>query len=91
MSFDLRQAMVDVAWSPFKSTVFIALSLNKTYAYNLDQDRHTRIGEIKPINCDMTNLAMNNKDPIFLVGDNKGNTIVIKMSQALSERKIIGV
>lgn len=89
MSFDLQQAMVDVVWSPFNSAVFIALSLNKTFAYDLEVQRHTRKAEIKPINCQMTNLAFNPVDPIFLVGDKKGTTIVIKLSQTLAKRKFL--
>jgi len=77
--------MCDVVWSPFNSSVFIALSLTKTYAYDLEQERHTRSAEIKPINCKMTNLAFNETDPIFLVGDAKGTTIVIKLSKNLAK------
>lgn len=87
MSFDLGYSMCDVVWSPFNSAVFIALSLTKTYAYDLEQERHTRSAEIKPINCKLTNLAFNPVDPIFLVGDAKGTTIVIKLSQNLAKRK----
>lgn len=87
MSFDLGQAMVDVIWSPFRASVFIALSLNKVYAYDLENDRHTRTAEIKPINCDLTNLALNNRDPIMLTGDVKGNVVVIKLAQSLASSK----
>ena len=89
MSFDLGQAMVDVVWSPFKSSVFIALSLSKAYAYDLKEERHTRQAEVKPVLYKMTNLAFNDKDPIFLVGDEKGSISVVKLSQALAKRKII--
>lgn len=84
MSFDLEFAMVDVVWSPFNSGVFIALSLNKVFAYNLDKDRHTRYAEIKPSNKNHTNLAFNPFDPIFLAGDNYGQIVVIKMNKLLA-------
>lgn len=86
MSFDLAQAMVDVVWSPFNAGVFIALSLNKAYAYNLEKNRHTRFAEIKPTNKALTNLAFNPFHPIFLVGDNYGSTVVFKMDKVLCER-----
>jgi dynein intermediate chain 1, axonemal len=89
MSFDLGQAMCDVVWSPFSSSVFIALSLEKTFAYDLEQERHTRSAEIRPINKNLTNLAFNPVDPIFLVGDVMGSTVVIKLSQNLAKRKYI--
>ncbi len=88
MSFDLNQVMLDVVWSPFNSYVFIALSLVKAYVYNLKADRHTRAADVKPSNFEkLTNLAVNPKDPIFLVGDIKGQVGVFKLSQDLARRK----
>ena len=88
MSFDLSQVMVDVVWSPFDSSVFIALSLMKAYVYNLDKDRHTRATDVKPSNFDkLTNLAFNPKDPIFLIGGSKGQVGVFKLNKELADRK----
>lgn len=89
ISFDLGQAMVDVVWSPFNSSVFLALSLNKAFAYNLETDRHTRSAEVKPSSANHTNLAFNPKDPIFLVGDAKGLVSVLKLSQSLAKRNLL--
>lgn len=89
MSFDLSQVMVDVVWSPFDSSVFIALSLMKAYVYNLQKDRHTRATDVKPANFDkLTNLAFNPKDPIFLIGGSKGQVGVFKLNRELVDRKL---
>ena len=85
MSFDLGQAMVDVSWSPFSSSVFVALSLEKTYVYDLRVDRHSRISENKPVKSKCTNLNINWKDPILLVGDSHGGVNSFKLSQQLAK------
>ena len=88
MSFDINQVMVDVVWSPFNSSVFIALGLMKAYIYNLDNDRHTRATDVKPTSFEkLTNVAFNPIDPVFLVGDCKGQVGVFKLSQDLAKRK----
>ena len=84
MSFDLGQAMVDVIWSPFSASVFVALSLEKTYVYDLRQDRHSRIAENKPVKSKCTNLAFNWQQPIILVGDSHGGVNSFKLSQYLA-------
>lgn len=38
--FELTQALVDVVWSPFNSSVFIASSLYKIYVFDLRENRH---------------------------------------------------
>jgi dynein intermediate chain 1 len=81
MSFDLGQAMVDVMWSPFSASVFVALSLEKTYVYDLREDRHTRIAENKPVKSKCTNLAWNWQQPVILVGDSHGGVNSFKLSK----------
>lgn len=83
MSFDLGQAMVDVKWSPFNASVFVALSLEKTYVYDLRKDRHSRYAENKPVKSKCTNLAFNWNKPIILIGDSHGGVNSFKLSQML--------
>lgn len=85
MSFDLGQAMVDVVWSPFSSSVFVALSLEKTYVYDLTVDRHSRAAENKPVKSKCTNLAFNKTQPLILVGDSHGGVNSFKLSQTLAK------
>lgn len=89
MSFDMKQVMVDVVWSPFDASVFIALSLMRAYVYNLDKDRHGSATDLKPVNFDkLTNVAFNPKDPIFLIGGSRGQVGVFKLSKDLANRKL---
>ena len=81
MSFDLGQAMVDVAWSPFSASVFVALSLEKTYVYDLRIDRHSRIAENKPVKSKCTNQVFSPFKPIILIGDSHGGVNSFKLSQ----------
>merc|ERR1711879_167766 len=85
MSYDLGQAMVDVVWSPFSASVFVALSLEKTYVYDLRVDRHSRIGENKPVKSKCTNLAFNPAQPVILVGDSNGGVNSFKLSTQLAK------
>lgn len=84
MSFDLGQAMVDVIWSPFSSSVFVALSLEKTYVYDMRVDRHSRIAENKPVRSRCSNLSFNWKNPILLIGDSHGGVNSFKLSSNLA-------
>lgn len=45
MSFDLGMQVVDVAWSPFSSTVFACAILDRLLVYDLSVDKHMRIAE----------------------------------------------
>lgn len=56
MTFELAQDLVDVVWSPFSSTVFIASSLNKIIVFDLKENRHQPISENKPFKAQCTNL-----------------------------------
>lgn len=90
MSFNLGFAVVDVEWSPFKSTIFIALSLKKCYVYDLAVNRHSREEEEKGLQNGMTNLAINPRDPIFLISNSQGKVGCAKLAQNLAKRKFLG-
>ena len=75
--------MVDVVWSPFSASVFVALSLEKTYVYDLRKDRHSRFAENKPVKSKCTNLSFNKHKPIILIGDSHGGVNSFKFSQVL--------
>jgi len=41
-SFDLGNAVGDIAWAPYSATVFAAVtSEGRLYIYDLDQNKHT--------------------------------------------------
>ena len=75
--------MVDVVWSPFESSVFIGLSLEKTHVFDLRQNRHVPIYENRPVKTKCTNLAINWEKPILLVGDFLGGVSTFKISDTI--------
>lgn len=84
MTFELGQAVVDVVWSPFSASVFIALSLDKTHVFDFKENRHMPIFENKPVRSKCTNLAINWKDPIVFVGDSHGGVSTFKISKDIA-------
>lgn len=89
MTFDLGQEMVDVAWSPFKSSVFFCLSQDKVYAYDLEINRHSPITEYRPVKSKCTNITFNWKNPILLVGDSHGGISSFKMAKELGTCRLL--
>ena len=57
--------------------------MEKTYVYDLREDRHTRIAENKPVKSKCTNLAWNWQQPIILIGDSHGGVNSFKLSTHL--------
>ena len=88
MTFELGQAVVDIVWSPFCASVFIALSLDKTYVFDLKESRHHPVYENKPVRSKCTNLAINWKDPLLYVGDSHGGVSTFKMSKNIGDPDI---
>ena len=87
LTFDLGEAVGDIAWSPFSSTVFAAVTNDgKVSVFDLSVDRH------EPL-CDqslqlgggrkLTRVAFNTVEPIILVGDDKGVVHALKLSPNL--------
>lgn len=86
-SFDLNSAVGDVAWAPFSSTVFAAVTADgKVVTYDLS------INKYEPI-CDqlvtqknktkLTHIAFNPVHPIIIVGDDRGYIVSLKLSPNL--------
>ena len=88
MTFELGQAVVDVVWSPFSASVFVALSLDKTYVFDFKENRHMPIFENKPVRSKCTNLAINWKDPIVFVGDSHGGVSTFKISKDIADPNV---
>lgn len=84
MTFDLGQAIVDVSWSPFNSAVFICLSLDKMHVFDLGANKYEPMAEIHPVDRKCTNLALNWKEPIVLVGDSHGGVSSFKLCRELA-------
>merc|ERR1712066_559510 len=92
MSFDLAQAIQDVAWAPYSSTTFAAItsegpsapSSGVVHLYDLSINRNERICEQKVVKrATLTHVAFNSIEPILIVGDNRGGVNTLKLSPNL--------
>jgi len=92
MSFDLAQAIGDVAWAPYSSTTFAAIttdgpaqpSSGVVHLYDLSINRNERICEQKVVKkAKLTHVAFNTAEPILIVGDDRGGINTLKLSPNL--------
>ena len=85
MSFDLGNAVGDVAWSPYSSTVFAAVTSDgKVHVFDLAENKHEPLCEQKVVKrAKLTHVSFNRKDPIIVVGDDRGGCNSLKLSPNL--------
>jgi dynein intermediate chain 1, axonemal len=91
VTFDLENQIEDIAWAPYSSTCFAAVTSTATqegrlYIYDLSQDKH------QELSCMMTtkkskalHVSFNPFGPYILVGDQRGGVISFKLPNHLSE------
>jgi dynein intermediate chain 1 len=85
LHFDLGNAVGDVCWSPFSSTVFAAVTTDgKVHVYDLSQNLHEPICAQKVVKrASLTNASFNAKDFVLIVGDDRGVVHSLKLSPNL--------
>eukprot|EP00439_Symbiodinium_sp_Y106_P035699 s966_g4.t1 len=92
LSFDLAQAIGDVAWAPYSSTTFAAITSEGAggstsgvvHLYDLHVDRNNRICEQKVVKrAKLTHVAFSSSEPIIIVGDDRGGVNTLKLSPNL--------
>jgi len=85
MTWDLNNAVNDVAWAPFSATVFAAVTADsKVHVFDLAQNKHEPMCEQKVIRKKkLTHIAFNPKEPIIVVGDDNGHCTALKLSPNL--------
>eukprot|EP00753_Platysulcus_tardus_P002773 PLAT11886.1.p2 GENE.PLAT11886.1~~PLAT11886.1.p2 ORF type:complete len:677 (+),score=331.33 PLAT11886.1:185-2032(+) len=88
MTFDLGNAVGDVAWAPYSSTVFAAVTNDgKVHVYDLNENKHEPLCEQKVVRrAKLTHIAFNPRDPIILVADDRGGVNSLKLSPNLRRR-----
>jgi len=88
MSFDLGNAVGDVTFAPYSSTVFSAVTSDgKVHVFDLNENKHEPLCEQKVVKpASLTHVTFNKQDPMVLVGDNRGAVNSLKLSPNL--RKI---
>eukprot|EP00929_Paragymnodinium_shiwhaense_P068237 TRINITY_DN3428_c0_g3_i1.p1 TRINITY_DN3428_c0_g3~~TRINITY_DN3428_c0_g3_i1.p1 ORF type:complete len:671 (-),score=205.60 TRINITY_DN3428_c0_g3_i1:273-2285(-) len=85
MSFDLAQAIGDVAWAPYSSTTFAAITSDGVvHIYDLSINRNERICYQKVVKrAKLTHVTFNSAEPIIIVGDDRGGVNTLKLSPNL--------
>ncbi|KAJ1446761.1 WD40-repeat-containing domain protein [Pelagophyceae sp. CCMP2097] len=85
MSFDLGNAVGDVAWSPYSATVFAAVTSDgKVHVFDLAENKHEPLCEQKVVKrAKLTHVSFNQRDPILIVGDDRGGVNSLKLSPNL--------
>lgn len=85
LSFDLANAVGDVAWSPYSSTVFAAVTSDgKVHVFDLSENKHEPLCEQKVVKkAKLTHVSFNRNDPVLIVGDDKGGVNSLKLSPNL--------
>ncbi|KAK7116011.1 dynein intermediate chain 2, ciliary-like isoform X2 [Littorina saxatilis] len=88
--FDLNNSVGDVAWAPYSSTVFAAVTADgKVYVYDLNINKYEPLCEqmvAQKKKTKLTHIEFNPTYPIIIVGDDRGNVTSLKLSPNL--RKI---
>eukprot|EP00873_Tetraselmis_striata_P040142 jgi/Tetstr1/460406/TSEL_000083.t1 len=85
MTFDLNNSVGDVAWAPYSSTVFAAVTADgKVNVFDLDENKHEPMCEQKVVRkAKLTKIVFNPKYPVILVGDDRGCVTSLKLSPNL--------
>ena len=85
LSFDLGNAVGDVAWAPYSSTVFAAVTSDgKVHIFDLAENKHEPLCEQKVVKrAKLTHCSFNQRDPIIIVGDDRGGVNSLKLSPNL--------
>ena len=86
-SWDLNNAVVDVAWAPFSSTVFACVTANATvHVFDIAQNKLEPLCEQRVVRkSKLTRVCFNAKEPVILVGDDKGGVMALKLSPNLRQ------
>jgi len=92
LSFDLAQAIGDVAWAPYASTTFAAITSDGpgastsgvVHIYDLSINRNDHVCEQKVVKrAKLTHVAFSTDEPIIIVGDDRGGVNTLKLSPNL--------
>ena len=74
--FDLNAQVGDVAWAPYSSTVFAAVTIDgKVHIYDLYINKYNPIcvqAVVPKKKAKLNHISFNQTHPIIIVGDNKG-------------------
>ncbi|CAJ1008845.1 putative WD domain, G-beta repeat [Leishmania naiffi] len=83
--FDLGDAVGDVAWAPYSSTVFAAVTAGgKVWVFDVAQNKTEPLcAQTVVKNAKLTHIVFSEVDPVLLVGDTRGTVLTLKLSPNL--------
>ncbi|NP_001085877.1 dynein, axonemal, intermediate chain 1 L homeolog [Xenopus laevis] len=88
--FDLNAPVADVAWAPFSSTVFAAVTIDgKVHVFDLSVNKYEALCQqavVAKKKTKLTHVEFNPVYPVLIVGDDRGYVTSLKLSPNL--RKI---
>lgn len=86
--FDLNSSVGDIAWSPYSSTIFAAVTADgKVYVFDLNESKYEPVCEQQITKkSKLTRVSFNQKQPVLLVGDDKGQIMSFKLSPNLRKQ-----
>ncbi|XP_052796191.1 dynein intermediate chain 2, ciliary-like isoform X3 [Mya arenaria] len=89
-TFDLNNSVGDVAWAPFSSTVFAAVTADgKLFVYDLNVNKYEPLCEqmvAQKKKTKLTHLEFNPVYPMVIVGDDRGTVTSCKLSPNLRKQ-----
>ena len=91
LSWDLNNAVSDVAWAPFSSTVFACVTADaKVHVFDIAQNKIEPLCEQKVVRkSKLTRIRFNLTEPVLLVGDDKGSVLALKLSPNLRKLTVV--
>ena len=89
-TFDLSSPAGDVAWAPYSSTTFAAVTFDgKVQVYDLHFDRYKPVCVQQIVNFPryrLNHISFNPSYPIIIVGDSQGRVVSLKLSPNLRKQ-----
>ena len=85
--FDLNSQVGDVAWAPYSSTVFAAVTMDgRVHVYDLHINKYNPVcvqAVVPKKKARLNHISFNQTHPIIIVGDNRGHIQCLKLSPNL--------
>ncbi|XP_037304236.1 dynein, axonemal, intermediate chain 1, paralog 2 [Pungitius pungitius] len=89
-TFDLKVPVGDVAWAPYSSTIFAAVTTDgHVYVFDLNINKYEEICKqavVAKKKTKLTHIEFNPIHPLLIVGDDRGNVISLKLSPNLRKK-----
>uniref|UniRef100_A0AAQ5YVT1 Dynein, axonemal, intermediate chain 1, paralog 2 n=1 Tax=Amphiprion ocellaris TaxID=80972 RepID=A0AAQ5YVT1_AMPOC len=90
LTFDLKEPIGDIAWSPYSSTVFAAVTTDgNVHVFDLNINKYEALCQqlvVDKKKAKLTHIAFNPIHPIIIVGDDRGNVNSFKLSPNLRKK-----